>query len=276
MKTYHIPSDLRHARILISNDDGIHSEGIAMLEQAMREFSDDVWVVAPLSEQSGAGHSLTLHQPLRVAQHALTRFSVSGTPTDCVLLAAKEILPKDKPIDLIVSGINHGDNMAEHVTYSGTIAATMEGTLLGIPSIAFSRCMQGKYQPHPWETSLVAVRSVISQLRGLQWDSRTLLSVNIPDCTPDEVRGIRVVRQGSRDTVDAVEHRTDPRGRSYYWIGGTDYTNATFAVETDCDAVAQHYIALTPISLDLTHYPMLNQVASYIDNINTVPSLAAI
>jgi 5'-nucleotidase len=158
-----LPESLRHARILISNDDGIHAEGLRVLTEVMQSMSDDVWVVVPEVEQSGAGHSLTLHQPLRVRELGQQRFAVSGTPTDCVLLAAKVLIPKDKPISLMVSGINHGDNMAEHVTYSGTIAAAMEGTLLGIPSIAFSRAIH--HENHvEWETAIVAVKKTLHAL----------------------------------------------------------------------------------------------------------------
>jgi 5'-nucleotidase len=266
MTQFQIPKNLKNARILISNDDGIFAEGLQILTKVARQFSDDVWVVAPATEQSGVSHSLTLHQPIRVKQHEDKVFSVTGTPTDCVLLARSEILPNDKPVDLLLSGINHGDNMAEHVTYSGTIAATMEGALLGIPSIAFSRFITGVNQMLDWHTSEVAVAQILTKLSGMVWHQRSLISVNIPDCAPDELNGIRVVRQGNRNVADSVEGRIDPRGRNYYWIGGTDYYGVTHAPETDCAAVAENYIAITPISLDLTNYNMLAQIGQYIDN----------
>jgi 5'-nucleotidase len=266
MTQFQIPKNLKNARILISNDDGIFAEGIQTLTKIAKQFCDDVWVVAPATEQSGVSHSLTLHQPIRVKQHEDKVFSVTGTPTDCVLLANSEILPHDKKIDLLLSGINHGDNMAEHVTYSGTIAATMEGALLGIPSIAFSRFIAEGSGTLDWQTCEIAVAQILSKLLGMAWHQRSLISVNIPDCAPNELNGIRVVRQGNRNVADSVEGRTDPRGRNYYWIGGTDYRGVTHTPETDCAAVAENYIAITPISLDLTNYNMLGQIDQYIDN----------
>jgi 5'-nucleotidase len=248
-----LPESLRHARILISNDDGIHAEGLRVLTEVMRSLCDDVWVVAPEVEQSGAGHSLTLHQPLRARAVGEQRFTVSGTPTDCVLLAVKALLPNEKPIDLVVSGINHGDNMAEHVTYSGTIAATMEGALLGIPSIAFSRFMDDEAL-RGWETAELAVRKTLQALHGYRWPKRTLLSVNIPDCDVAALGEVRAAEQGIRRGCDAVEVRADPRGRIYYWIGSTDYSDCIHEATTDCAMVQQNHIAVTPISLNLTDY----------------------
>jgi 5'-nucleotidase len=257
MKQLTIPHSLRDARIVISNDDGIHAEGLRVLAEVMHSLCDDVWVVAPETEQSGAGHSLTLHQPLRVRQLEERRFAVSGTPTDCVLLAAQAILPKDKPISLLVSGINHGDNMAEHVTYSGTIAAAMEGTLLGIPSIAFSRAMLRDDVLIGWDTAAKAVRKVMRALQGYHWNEGTLLSVNIPDCAPHELRDIRPAVQGRRRGNDCLEERIDPRGRTYYWIGCTDYSGCTHEDTTDCALLLQNHITVTPISLNLTNHAMI-------------------
>ncbi len=263
--SFTIPTNLRNARILISNDDSVNADGIKVLTEMMQTICDDVWVVAPAHEQSGAGHSLTLHQPLRVNQLSERIFSVNGTPTDCVLLAVKEIIPKDKPISLVVSGVNHGDNMAEHVTYSGTIAATMEATLLGIPAIAFSRVVACKNNDAlNWEVTRQAISMVMQQLQGFEWWERSLLSVNIPDCEAQQLREIKVVRQGSRASGDAVHVRTDPRGRTYYWIGGTDYSNATFDADTDCAAIEKNHIVITPISMDLTNYAMIAQMNEHL------------
>ena len=261
---FSFPKSLKNARILITNDDGIHAEGIAVLESVMAEFSDDVWVVAPEVEQSGAGHSLTLHQPLRARQIARHRFCVSGTPTDCVLLGAKQLLGQDKPISLLVSGINHGDNMAEHVTYSGTIAAAMEGALLNIPSIAFSRAITEYMAPLSWETSKHAVRSVIETLAGLQWDNDTLLSVNIPDCNISDIKAIRLASQGTRSSHEAPEVRCDPRGRTYYWIGSSDYNNCVHDATTDCALLQQNHITLTPLSLNLTNYSIMDKIKQHL------------
>jgi 5'-nucleotidase len=260
--TFIFPHSFHDARILISNDDGIHAEGLRVLTEVMQSLSNDVWVVAPETEQSGAGHSLTLHQPLRVRQLDEQRFAVSGTPTDCVLLAVQAILPKDKPISLLVSGINHGDNMAEHVTYSGTIAAAMEGTLLRIPSIAFSQAMR-RDVPMAWETAAFAVGDVMNSLQGYTWDEGTLLSVNIPECAPSDLRGIRAAHQGQRRSNESLEERCDPRGRSYYWIGCTDYSACEHEASTDCAVVLNNHIAITPISLNLTHQTTIESMQQH-------------
>lgn len=251
-----IPSDFSHARILVTNDDGIRAAGLHALTDVMRSVSDDVWVVAPETEQSGAGHSLTLHQPLRVREVEARRYAVSGTPTDCVLLGVQEILPDDKPVSLIVSGINHGDNMAENITYSGTIAATMEGALLGIPSIAFSREIAGEEEPLDWQTAQEAVRRSVDAFRGLPLDAHTLLSINIPDCPVGALRDLRLAHQGQRAIHDAVDVRIDPRGRHYYWIGGTSKRDIHAEPESDCHLLSQHHITVTPVSVDMTHQPM--------------------
>ena len=230
----------------------------------MSEFSNDIWVVAPEVEQSGAGHSLTLHQPLRARQVEEKRFAVSGTPTDCVLLAVKHLVTQDRPISLLVSGINHGDNMAEHVTYSGTIAAAMEGTLLNIPSLAFSRAITDEARRSSWETAAQAVRIVMQHLKGWRWDKNTLISINIPDCSPNELKRIRPARQGIRSGHETPEVRSDPRGRTYYWIGSSDYSNCVHEATTDCALLQQNHIALTPLSLNLTNHAMLASIEQHL------------
>jgi len=205
-----------------------------------------------------------LHQPLRARQLEERRFAVSGTPTDCVLLGAKHLIGQDKPISLLVSGINHGDNMAEHVTYSGTIAAAMEGTLLNIPSIAFSRAITNSENPLSWETSAHAVRRVINELKGLQWDSGTLMSVNIPDCSVSELKDIRLASQGTRSSHEAPEMRRDPRDRTYYWIGSSDYHNCVHDATTDCALLQQNHITLTPLSLNLTNYRIMDKIKEHL------------
>lgn len=259
-----LPESLKNARILVTNDDGIHAEGINVLANVMAEFSDDVWIVAPELEQSGAGHSLTLHQPLRARQLSERRFTVSGTPTDCVLLGSKQLIGQEKPLSLLVSGINHGDNMAEHVTYSGTIAAAMEGALLNIPSIAFSRAISNDMNPLSWETSAYAVRRVIEGLKGLQWAGDTLLSVNIPDCNVSELKDIRLASQGTRSSHEAPEMRRDPRGRTYYWIGSSDYGNCVHDATTDCALLQQNHITLTPLCLNLTNYYSMDKIKQHL------------
>jgi 5'-nucleotidase len=260
----HIPADLASARILVTNDDGVHAEGLHALADVMRSVSDDVWIVAPETEQSGAGHSLTLHQPLRARELEPNRYAVSGTPTDCVLLGVQEILPDDKPVSLVVSGINHGDNVAENVTYSGTIAATMEATLLGIPAIAFSRAITDE-GVLTWQTAQEAVRHTLRAFAGCPLNADTLLSVNIPDCPVTSLRGIRLAHQGQRAVHDAVDVRTDPRGRAYYWIGGTNLRDVPDDADSDCSLLQQNHITATPIALDMTNHGMLEAMRGHIN-----------
>lgn len=259
-----IPSNLSSARILISNDDGIYAQGLHLLAEVMRSWSDDVWVVAPETEQSGAGHSLTLHRPLRARAIDERTFAVSGTPTDCVLVGVQELLDKQRPVDIVVSGINHGDNMAQHVTYSGTIAAAMEGTLLGIPSIAFSQSILHN-MPLDWDNTRAAVHEVMRSLQGFSWEPFTLLSVNIPDCAAHERQPLCVAEQGIRMGNDeGIDARIDPRGRSYYWIGGADYRECVHEPHTDCARLQAHHTVVTPIALNLTNHRVMSQLATHL------------
>ena len=243
-----LSSDLR---ILVTNDDGIHAPGLKILEKIARRLSKDVWVVAPSQEQSGAGHSLSLSRPLRIQRHSQRRYSVDGTPTDCVLMAVRKILPKKKP-NLVLSGINYGGNLGEDVTYSGTVAAAMEGLLLGIPSIALSQMIT---RPHPpkWSTALHFAPSIIQQLLTTGWRKHILININFPDAIVSSVKGIRVASQGFRSVSgDKVTENHDPRGKPYYWIG-PQLCHDCFTPNTDLDAIARNYIALTPLHIDLTH-----------------------
>jgi 5'-nucleotidase len=263
----HIPENLRDARILVTNDDGMGAEGIVLLEQIARSFSDDVWVVAPAQEQSGAGHSLTLHLPLRVEHKTEHHFTVSGTPTDCVLLATKEILPQDKPVALVLSGINRGCNIAEDVTYSGTIAGAMEGTLLGIPSIAFSQTVvnqQHQTVPH-WETSEHYVTQVIASLRGMELPRGVFVSVNMPPLPVDEVKGVVVAPQGRRKLAEKLEKRYDPKGRAYYWIGGGGIGGQDEVAGSDHDRVRQGYVTVTPYDMDLTALEVMDALKARVE-----------
>ncbi len=238
-------------RILLANDDGINSTGFSVLERIARELSDDVWVCAPETEQSAASHSLTIHRPLRLRKIEEKRFAVDGTPTDCVLLAVNHVM-KDKRPDLVLSGVNHGRNIAEDVTYSGTIAAAMEATLLGIRAIAFSQQFADGRRPD-WETAGRWGAEVARKVIAADWPDQVLVNVNFPAVDPDAVKGIAVVPHGLRKIGDVLEERTDPRGRSYFWIG-TSRTEATVqGVETDVSAIADGRITVTPLHLDLNH-----------------------
>ena len=241
-------------RILITNDDGYHAPGIAVLEEIARAFSDDVWVVAPADEQSGAGHSLTLTRPLRVRKFGDKRYAVSGTPTDAVMMALARLM-KDSPPDLILSGVNRGANLGEDVTYSGTVSAAMEGALAGVRSIALSQVYsrEGMGEAVPFAAARAWGERVLRPLLDLEWAPRTLVNINFPAVAPEAVKGVHVVDQGFRDygRLMIVPNR-DPRGFEYFWfaLGPTEEAPAP---HTDLDAVAQGYIAVTPLHLDLTH-----------------------
>ncbi|MBM3600536.1 MAG: 5'/3'-nucleotidase SurE [Alphaproteobacteria bacterium] len=244
------PIDLGRARILVTNDDGVYAPGIAVLQRVARALTRDVWVVAPEIEQSGASHSLTLRRPLRLRRMSRRRFCVDGTPTDCVLLAVKELL-KDKPPDLVLSGVNRGCNLGEDVTYSGTIAAAMEATLLGIPAIALSQNIEANH-PCKWSTAEHHALPLIRNLIDAGWPSDVLINVNFPDVEHDRVQGRAVVRQGRRKIGDHLVEGTDPRGRPYYWIGDMRVDERSRR-GTDLAAMTQGLISVTPVHMDMTH-----------------------
>lgn len=245
-------------RILLTNDDGIDARGLALLEAVASRLSDDIWVVAPSEEQSGTGHSLTLTQPVRLRRHGDQRFSVSGTPTDAVMMALAHIM-KDAPPDLILSGINRGANLAEDVTYSGTVSAAMEGALAGVPSIALSQAYarQGLGAGVPFAAAEAWAERVLRPLTEQRMAPRTLVNVNFPALDPEEIKGVRVCRQGLRDygRLRIIE-RTDPRGFPYFWFGLAP-TVETPGHQTDLESIADGYISVTPLHLDLTYEPAM-------------------
>jgi 5'-nucleotidase len=244
-------------RILVTNDDGIHSPGLSVTEKIAHALSDDVWVVAPENEQSGASHSLTLTSPLRLRQIAGRRFAVSGTPTDCVMMACLHIL-KEQPPELILSGINWGSNLADDVTYSGTIAAAMEGCALGIASIALSQSYdEDDRHAIDWSAGEAHGADVIRRLVKAGWPRDTLINVNFPGCAADEVKGVKVVPQGKYDLLSTeIEQRIDARQRAYYWIG-LRRRKAVPPADSDLGAVYDNYIAVTPLHLNLTEHTAL-------------------
>lgn len=245
---------LSKARILISNDDGIGAPGIKALERIARTLSSDVWVVAPEAEQSATSHSLTLRRPLRVRKLAPRRFSVDGTPTDCVLVACRNIL-RDHPPDLVLSGINMGSNLGEDVTYSGTVAAAMEGAVLGIAAIAFSQERDRKGALHFGAAEHHGPK-IIKKLWQVTWRRDLLFNVNFPARAAEAVAGIRVCRQGRRQEGSEVIEGRDPSGRPYVWIGNY-LSEAAVEEDTDLGAVAAGAIAVTPLHLDLSHQATL-------------------
>lgn len=242
-------------RILLTNDDGIDAPGLHALRQIARELSDDVWVIAPESNQSGASHSLTLHEPLRMRQLDERAFAVRGTPTDCVIMGVRHLL-KDDPPALVLSGVNRGANMAEDVTYSGTIAGAFEGSILGIRSLALSLAYGLNGQTLRWETALAHAPGLITKLLAEDWDASTVMNINFPDCEPDQVAGIAVTEQGRRDPgLLNIEERTDTWGTPYYWLAFRR-RRSNAAQGTDLRAIYDNWISVTPLYLNLTHRQM--------------------
>jgi 5'-nucleotidase len=234
-------------KLLLTNDDGIRAAGLGALERTVTGLGD-LWVVAPDRERSASGHSLTLEHPLRAAALDATHWAVSGTPTDAVLLAIETLLP-ERP-DWVISGINHGPNMGEDVTYSGTVAAAMEACILGIPSIAVSLAGRGELL---FDEVLPTLRRVLETLLRFQLGHHQLLNVNLPNLPSSEVRGVHVTRLGSRQYRDSVVGREDPRGRAYYWIGGTGPEWASDE-RSDAHAVQEGFVSVTPLVADMTDY----------------------
>jgi 5'-nucleotidase len=240
-------------RILCTNDDGIHATGLAVLEKIARTVSEDVWVVAPESEQSGASRALTLSAPIRVRKAADKRFAVSGTPTDCVLLAVEELMAGAPP-DLVLSGVNRGQNIAEDVTFSGTIAGAMQGMQLGIKAIALSQAKGFRDGATiPWETAETFGPGIVAKLLEEGWPDGVVMNVNFPDCPASEVREVEVTRQGFRDQhIIYADKRTDLRGETYFWLGFRGKLSTPLK-GTDLAAIYEGRISVTPLHIDLTH-----------------------
>ena len=250
-------------RILVTNDDGIFSEGIERLAASLATVGD-VFTVAPDQERSAAGHSLTLHHPLRAKLIGPQRWSVDGTPTDCVNWGVLHLLKDERP-KLLFSGINLGLNLGDDVTYSGTVSAAFEGTLIGIPSVAVSQEIETGF-------TFDAAADIAARLARLllvhPLKPGTLINVNVPAGSP---RGVRVVRQGRRRYGEAVIEKTDPRGRPYYWIGATP-PEGMLEQGTDLSAVDENYISVTPLHLDLTHYDSLSLVEAIAARLDEAPA----
>jgi 5'-nucleotidase len=241
--------------ILLSNDDGVTAPGLAALREALEEL-DEVWVVAPDRDQSAVSHSVTLYRPLRIDNIGPRTFAVDGTPTDCINLGVNGILSQ-RP-RLIVSGINHGANLGDDVTYSGTVSAAMEGTLLGIPSVAVSLVIDGE-RPADFRTAAAFACRLTDTLLRSEIPEDTLLNVNVPNLPESEIKGFSLTRQGKRRYGDAIVEKVDPRGRKYYWIGG-DKLDFIDAEGTDFNATSNGHISVTPLHLDLTNYRLLKDL----------------
>jgi 5'-nucleotidase len=240
-------------RILLTNDDGFHAEGFACLRRIAAALSDDVWTCAPETEQSGASRALTLAEPLRVRRLGERDWAVAGTPTDCVLLAVNDLMPS--PPDLVLSGVNRGQNIAEDVTFSGTVAGALQGMALGVPSVALSQAMLNWTEGHTpnWETAERFAPGLIARLLETPWPANVVMNLNFPDLPAEQVTEVEVTRQGFRDQHQLhAERRIDLRGRDYYWMGFLG-TPSNPPSGTDLRAIYEGRISVTPLHIDLTH-----------------------
>lgn len=248
-------------RILCTNDDGIHAPGLKALETIARALSDDVWIVAPETDQSGVAHSLSLNDPLRLREISDRHFAVRGTPTDCVIMGVRHLMQDCKP-DLVLSGVNRGQNVAEDVTYSGTVAGAIEGTILGIPSIALSQAYGASTRNAPrWQCAEHHGPKVVRRILEAGIDKGILVNVNFPDCEPEEVEGTAVVNQGERtQELLRLDERRDGRGNPYFWIA---FARQPFTPGngTDLWAIANRRIAVTPLRIDMTDEPTVTRYA---------------
>ncbi len=255
-------------RILITNDDGINAPGLAVLQKIAGELSDDVWTVAPETDQSGASHSLSLHEPMRMRQVDSQVYAVKGTPTDCIIMGVRFVL-RDKPPDLVLSGVNAGQNMADDVTYSGTIAGAFEGNLLGVPSIALSLAYsfdKDKTRELKWQTPLTLGGDLIARLLDTGWSDDVVLNINFPDRDPGAVEGTLITQQGRRNQDSlTIKDRMDPRGNPYYWLGFRR-GNSIPEEGTDLWAIYSGRISVTPLNLDLTHEAVARDLAADFKN----------
>lgn len=242
-------------RILITNDDGYHSDGIIALENALSEVGD-IYVVAPASEMSGASHSLTLARPLRIRQIDTRHWTVDGTPTDCVTLALNQILSGEERPHICVSGINHGANLGDDATYSGTVAGAMEATILGVSGLAFSLVAS---RNHDFSESAKIAREITQMTIREGLPPKTLLNINVPKGVP---RGVRITKQGFKDARPVISEHIDPRGKPYYWIGEV---RAGFHAEggTDFEAIDEGFVSVTPMRSDLTNHTAIEILQSW-------------
>jgi 5'-nucleotidase len=247
-------------RILLTNDDGIHAEGLAALERIARTLSDDVWIVAPETDQSGLAHSLSLSEPLRLRKISDKHFALRGTPTDCVIMGIRQVM--DVKPDLVLSGVNSGSNVADDVTYSGTVAGAIEGTLQGIRSFALSQAYlhQDRARTVPWEVCEAHAPALLDKLIALDLPEGTFLNLNFPNCRPEEIEGVEVTAQGKLAFNLQVDARSDGRGLPYYWLRFGERAGA-FVAGTDIHALKHRKISVTPLKLDLTDYSVQDRVA---------------
>lgn len=247
---------LKDARVLLVNDDGIAAPGLALLEKVVRPLVRELWVVAPEREESGTGHAFSLHRPVRLREAGERRYAVDGLPTDAALLALGVVM-KDAPPDLVLSGVNRGGNIGDDVSYSGTVGAAMEASLVGITAIAFSLDRPPGEDP-PWETAEAHLAPTLDWLLAEAWPKGALLNVNFPRCAPDAVLGRRVTRLGRRKPGGRIDAGVDPAGKPFHWIA-TQRIIGDIAPDSDVQAANDHYISMTPLTFDLTDDALLKQ-----------------
>ena len=250
-------------RILVSNDDGVDAPGIRILADGLRDAGHEVLVVAPDRDRSGASNSLTLDMPLRVVPVGDTVWRVHGTPTDCVHVAITGMLELEP--DIVVSGINNSANLGDDVIYSGTVAAAMEGRFLGLPAVAMSLVTKDHKGAH-YDTAARAAVEIVARLAADPLPADTILNVNVPDLPWDEVDGFEVTRLGNRHRAEPCVPLQDPRGRTWWWIGGAG-PEQDAGPGTDFHAVRTRHISITPIHIDLTRYQALEQVSSWVSSL---------
>ena len=246
-------------RVLLTNDDGIHGRGLAVLEQIASSFCDDVWIVAPESDQSGASHAISLNKPLTRRKVREKVWAVKGTPVDCVIMAARELVPE--PIDMVLSGVNNGQNIGDYLNYSGTVAGAMEGALLNIPSFALSqaRDFSDPKETVFWETVLTHAPDLLRRFLEMKLPPDTFLNVNFPDCPPDQVSKTAFVRQGKFDHALGIEARQSPDGRAYQWVKFLG-DKPRSEPGTDIDALMRKQIAIVPVKVDKTDHAFLERM----------------
>lgn len=248
-------------RILISNDDGIQAYGIRTLAQRLA-FEHEVYVIAPDRERSAAGHALTLHRPLRVEEvnmgfDVAKAWEISGTPGDCVKMGISSIL--DKQPDLVISGINHGPNLGADILYSGTVSAAMEGAVLGFPSIAVSYCSTKNYSQQDFAYAADFIAKFVRNIASVNFHKKTILNVNVPSISPNDIAGMEITRLGTRMYTDAYEKRIDPRGKVYYWLAG-EIIDSAEEEGTDITAIRNNKISITPVTFEMTCHEIMPEL----------------
>ena len=249
--------------ILLTNDDGIESDGLISIKKYF-EKEHNIFVVAPLNEQSCSSHSLTMNSPLRVYEYGKNYFAVNGTPTDCIMIGVNKIFENIK-FDLLISGINYGGNLGDDITYSGTVAAAMEGCLMKIPSIAVSINVDFKKRPQyvHYDSAIFYLKKTISIIKNIKDFSDCFFNLNVPDLPVEKIKGLKITKQGKRTYKDVIVENIDPRGEKYYWIAGTPVTLPN-GENTDLKALENNFSSLTPLHLDLTNYKYLDLITSLV------------